>query len=419
MKLTKKLISVFLAVLTVLSIISTATSVFAAEYTENKVRTEYFDSTLSGYLKNIIDTNGAVKIAEQEKVSEDLAATEQRKSARSAPMRKVALQQEENTDLDIDHTRLTLDLGDGENTAYLFSEPISFIDDNGELVYKDTNINAVEDEALLSQGYTFENGNNDYKVYFSADSSKGVLIVTEDGYKIKLVPNGEKSMGDKTQVEIDSIKNDAFTYDEAYGADTLLRFLPQLNGLKDDIVLDKYNGKNSFDFTLDVGKNTAAINSKGEIEVINSETKEIIQTFAVPFAYDAVGNESDTDGHYTDCTYALDKVSDGVYDLSVNVPEEFLTSENTVYPVTIDPTTGNVMVTNDAGVYSAKGDKTYGSEVNACFGKTGTSEYGKGRAMFFFRVPADIKSYAKISSAKLWLTVSLPAILVRTVSLHL
>lgn len=229
------------------------------------------------------------------------------------------------------------------------------------------------------------------------------MIVTEDGYKIKLTPNGEKSVGEKSQVEVDLINNDAYTYPNAYGADTLLRFLPQLNGLKDEIILDKYNGKNSFDFTLDVGENVAAINSKGEIEVINIETKEIIQTFAVPFAYDAVGGEDATSEHYTDCTYSLEKKSDGVYCLSINVPEEYLTSENTVYPVTIDPTTGNVMVTNDAGIYSAKADETFGSEGSACFGKTSTSEYGKGRAMFFFRVPADIKSYAKISSAKLWL----------------
>ena len=61
MKSAKKILSVFLSVLTILSIMSTATPVFAAEYTENKARKEYFDSALSGYLKNIIDTDDAVK----------------------------------------------------------------------------------------------------------------------------------------------------------------------------------------------------------------------------------------------------------------------------------------------------------------------------------------------------------------------
>lgn len=70
MKLTKKIISIFLSVLIMLSVISTSISVFAAEYTENKARAEYFDSALSGYLKNIVDTDDAVKLAEKEKVEE-------------------------------------------------------------------------------------------------------------------------------------------------------------------------------------------------------------------------------------------------------------------------------------------------------------------------------------------------------------
>ena len=260
----------------------------------------------------------------------------------------------------------------------------------------------VTDEALISRGYTFQNGDNDYKMYFSDDSEKGVLLVLKGGTEIKLFPNVSKTVGQSEKATIDKKQTDVSTYLNAYGSDTALRFIPQLNGIKDEIILEKYNGKNSFEFTLDVGENTAAINSKGEIEIIDNN-REIIQTFAAPFAYDAVGNDGDKDEHYTDCTYSLEKKSDGIYTLSINVPEEFLTSENTVYPVTIDPVTEHLAVTTDAGVYSAKADNTYGSEESACVGKTGTSEYDKGRAMFYFRVPTDIKSYAKISSAKLWL----------------
>ena len=412
MKVTKKIIAVFLTILTLLSILSTATSVFAAEYVENKARNEYFDSTLSGYLKSIVDVDGAVDIAEREKVED--AVNEAQNSAvsnvRTFSLRSASVQSEASSktveeaveDLDIDHSRLTLELEDGKNVAYLFSEPVSFIDDDGELVYKDTNIKTVTDSAYLNRGYTFENGNNDYKTYFSTDSEKGVLIVLKDGNEIRLVPSGEKSVGNSVKLNNDGEQLDAFSYQNVYGAGTLLRFLPQLNGIKDEIVLDRYNGKSDFEFTLHTGDHTAAINSKGEIEIINSK-REIVQTFAVPFAYDAQGNEGDTREHYTDCAYSLEEVSDGIYNLTVNVPEEFLTSEDTVFPVTVDPTTGNVMVTNDSAVYSAEADEGHGANPTACFGKTSTSQYGKGRAMFFFRVPTDIKSYAKITEAKLWL----------------
>lgn len=39
----------------------------------------------------------------------------------------------------------------------MFSEPVSFIDDNGELVYKDINIQPLFNAELNSLGYSYEN----------------------------------------------------------------------------------------------------------------------------------------------------------------------------------------------------------------------------------------------------------------------
>ena len=188
MKTLKKCLAMFLALLTLFSICSTSTTVFAAEYTEQQARTEYFDSTLSGYLKNIVDTKDAVSISEKEQVDEavgevnsSVARTASTFSLRATPAQSTEAAKEAAEDLDIDHTRLTLELEDGENVAYLFSEPISFIDDEGNLVYKDTNIKTVTDSVILNRGYSYENGNNDYKAYFSEDSARGLLLVDKDG----------------------------------------------------------------------------------------------------------------------------------------------------------------------------------------------------------------------------------------------
>ena len=110
-----------------------------------------------------------------------------------------------------------------------------------------------------------------------------------------------------------------------------------------------------------------------------------------------------TSEHYTDCTYELEMISEGKYTLTICVPKEYLESENTVYPVVIDPTTSNISMELDTAVYSERSDSPQGGNPTACFGKTGESEYGKGRALFYFPLPSDIKRYAKISSAKLWL----------------
>ncbi|MBQ3136897.1 MAG: hypothetical protein IJB74_05370 [Clostridia bacterium] len=411
MKSIKKVISIFLAILTLFSICSASTTVFAAEYTEQKARTEYFDSALSGYLKNIVDTEDAVGISEKEQVDEvveeangSIARTASTFSLRATPAQSTETAKEAAEDLDIDHTRLTLELEDDENVAYLFSEPVSFIDDAGNLVYKDTNIRAVTDTTIINRGYSYENGDNDYKAYFSEDSSKGLLLVEKDGEEIRLVPNGTQSVGTVKQIESDMELVDSFEYAGVYGTDSVLRFLPQLNGCKEEIVLSSYQGISDFSFTLYTEEGTiAAINSNGEVEIIDSATKDIITTFVAPFANDSSGGMDVTSEHYTDCTYKLEMISEGKYILTISVPEEYLESEGTVYPVIIDPTTDNISMTYDTSVYSALKDSPQSSNPSACFGKTGSSQYGKGRAMFFFKIPSDIEKYAKISSAKLWL----------------
>ena len=411
MKTLKKCLALFLAILTLFSICSASTTVLAAEYTEQQERTEYFDSALSGYLKNIIDTKDAVSISEKNQVDEAIEEVNSSvaRAASTFSLRAASVQSTENAkeaaeELDIDHTRLTLELEDGENVAYLFSEPVSFIDDEGNLVYKDTNIKAVTDNIILNRGYSFENGNNDYKAYFSEDSAKGLLLVEKDSREIRLVPNGVKVLGTVGQVESDMKLVDSFEYVGVYGEGTVLRFMPQLNGCKEEIVLSSYQGVSDFSFTLYTEEGTiAAINSKGEVEIINSETKEIITTFVSPFANDSSGGLDVTSEHYTDCTYELEMISEGKYTLTICVPKEYLESENTVYPVVIDPTTSNISMQLDTAVYSERSDSPQGGNPTACFGKTGESEYGKGRALFYFPLPSDIKRYAKISSAKLWL----------------
>ena len=411
MKTLKKCLALFLAILTLFSICSASTTVLAAEYTEQQERTEYFDSALSGYLKNIVDTKDAVSISEKDQVDEaveevnsSVARTASTFSLRAASVQSTENAKEAAEELDIDHTRLTLELEDGENVAYLFSEPVSFIDDEGNLVYKDTNIKAVTDSIILNRGYSFENGNNDYKAYFSEDSAKGLLLVEKDSREIRLVPNGVKVLGTVGQVESDMKLVDSFEYVGVYGEGTILRFMPQLNGCKEEIVLSSYQGVSDFSFTLYTEEGTiAAINSKGEVEIINSETKEIITTFVSPFANDSSGGLDVTSEHYTDCTYELEMISEGKYTLTICVPKEYLESANTVYPVVIDPTTSNISMELDTAVYSERSDSPQGGNPTACFGKTGESEYGKGRALFYFPLPSDIKRYAKISSAKLWL----------------
>lgn len=325
-------------------------------------------SMLSAYASEIVDTKGAIAVD------------------------KAAMLEDSNI--------IELTNKDGSNTVYLFSEPISYTDENGNLKTKDISVEKQTDKKLKSDGYEYANGQNDYRINFSKDSNKGLYIeFGESSYSI--IPQSNRSVtGTESTSEILDEQFENFEYPNIYGEGTNLKFYPQLNGVKDEIVLNSNIGQNIFSFKLTTSNCTAVLNDDGTISLIGNDNNESVQTFTAPFAFDSEYVEGDRNEHYIDCSYTLDKIDDNTYIMSVNVDKSWLESENTVYPVTIDPATGNLSYSEDAGVYSAKSSNNYGSEQTCCFGRA--SEYGYGRVLNYFKMPADIKKGAVINSAYSW-----------------
>lgn len=324
-------------------------------------------SMLSAYASEIVDTKGAIAV-DKESMLED---------------------------------RNIIDLKnkDGSNTVYLFSEPISFVDENNKLKTKDISVEKQSNKELKEQGYDYTNGQNDYRINFSSDSGKGLYIeFDESSYSI--IPQSYKTAeGNENVSEILGEQFEDFEYKNLYGEGTNLKFYPQLNGVKDEIVLNSNIGQNVFSFKLTTSNCTAVLNDDGTVSLISNDG-ESVQTFSAPFAYDSEYIEGDRNEHYIDCSYTLDKIDDNTYIMSVNVDKSWLDSENTVYPVVIDPTTGNIYDSADAGVYSKYPSNNYGNEQTGCFGKA--SDYGYGRVYEKFNIPSAIQKGATINYAYHW-----------------
>lgn len=325
------------------------------------------NSVLSAYAAEMVDTKGAVAVDEEAMLADD-------------------------------HT-INLENKDGSNTVYLFSEPISYTDENGNLKTKDISVEKA-DKKLKSRGYEYTNGQNDYRINFSKDYNIGVQAEF-DNCSYSIIPISDyDTVGKETVAEYLNEKFEVFQYKNIYGDGTNLRFYPQLNGIKDEIVLDSNIGKNTFSFKIETNNCIASLDDNGAVVLKNTDD-EVVQTFSKPFAYDSDFVDGIYDEHYVDCEYTLDEISNGSYMLSVSVDKNWLESESTVYPVTIDPTTVNVDTYRDAGVYSKVPNNCYGAEETACIGRS--SEYGNGRIYLQFFMPTEIKKGAKINSAFIWM----------------
>ena len=323
-------------------------------------------SVLSAYAAEMVDTKGAVAVDEEAMLADD-------------------------------HT-INLENKDGSNTVYLFSEPISYTDKNGNLKTKDISVERAN-KALKSKGYDYTNGQNDYRINFSKDYNTGVQAEF-DNCSYSIIPISDyDTVGKETVAEYLNEKFEVFQYKNIYGYGTNLRFYPQLNGIKDEIVLDSNIGKNTFSFKIETNNCIASLDDDGAVVLKNADD-EVVQTFSKPFAYDSDFVDGIYDEHYVDCVYTLDKFSDGSYMLTVSVDEDWLESDSTSYPVVIDPTTGNFLYTEDAGIYTGKPTNNYGNEQTGCMGLD--KGYGYGRVVTYFPMPTYIKKAATIHYAYSW-----------------
>lgn len=301
--------------------------------------------------------------------------------------------------VDKDNTQgneLYLNMKDGSTTVYTFSEPVTYIDENGNLKCKSTSISEINEKDKNALGYDYGNEQNDYKIYFSSDSSKGVLVEYKD-FSFSMAPISESSSpGYISTGEICNQKFEDFEYADLYGYGTYLKYFPQFNGIKEEIILDEKINSNTFSFTFTTKNCYPILNNDGSISLLNSE-KEEVQKFAAPFAYDSAYIQGMEDEHYTDeCDYSLTETEDNCYILTITVSNEWLNSGSTVYPVIIDPTTENLQSGMDLPIHSTRSTSGTSGDNNAV-GKS--SQYGTSRSLVYMGWPGEIKSHAKVNSA--------------------
>ena len=116
-------------------------------------------------------------------------------------------------------------------------------------------------------------------------------------------------------------------YQGAFGTGTTLRYTPTLSGVKEDVILDAYRGQNTFAFTLNTGS-LSVFEENGRYYIAPTADTEEKILISDTWVYDAAGN-------FEKGTLTVTPVKAGLYLLTVGASVEFLTDENTVYPVYI------------------------------------------------------------------------------------
>lgn len=203
--------------------------------------------------------------------------------------------------------------------TYIGSDIKTYKDDNGVEVPVDLSL------------YSYHADGKQY--YLPKESPVGVALPSEvtsetpidishAGDKISLFPL-DKPYGQATVAE------NAILYNNVDGK-TDVQYTVQSNGVKEEIVLAQWEGKNRFTYGLDAGRYDVSLENN-QVLVREKGTDKLLFNINAPLMADSSGQ--------TSTALTLDLGMKGNhYLITVTASEDWLASSERVYPVRIDPT---------------------------------------------------------------------------------
>lgn len=282
-----------------------------------------------------------------------------------------------NQDTD-DIYSITVKNSDGTNTLHIFQTPIKYVEGNS-VKLKDTAINSSTKRISMFDTYAYESGDNEIKGYFPEHISDGVKVEYDD-YSVTLTPMPDIDLSNSEVKATSTVARvgNSVAYTDVFGENVSLEYFSTLNGVKENIILAEYSGKNTFSFIIDTDGLVPEKMSGDSIPLLDPETGEMKLYIGQINAKDSyTGDNENDDTHFTLYnSLELEQIGNkaDVYKLTIVVDKEFLESETTVYPVTIDPTV-SMAATNmsDAPVFSGYPTRNYYTNEYNMVGYHGSS----------------------------------------------
>ncbi len=310
---------------------------------------------------------------------------------------------------------------DGSKTMYLFNEPIKYTDKYGVMRDKQTELtNSVASvDKSLKGTYIYVNEENDVNTFFpSILSHETGMLVKNDKYEIEFSPKTEddvKVSASEITIKLSSYghKKDYVEYDNVFGENSTIQYSASINGMKEDIVLNSYEGINEFSFT--VTTNGLKVVDVGDYFIlVDPETNEEVGGISEVIVFDS--SRISRTIVEQDCVVDYSAVEEEVnnkYTITITMSEEFLKSE-AVYPVIIDPSialastgSGTSKTIIDTPIYSGRATINYGSYS---IGTAGYQDSTLGIGRILLRFPGlenhsvfSLLRYTEIKSATLYM----------------
>ncbi len=286
---------------------------------------------------------------------------------------------------------------DNIRKLYIFDNPIKYYDsENNEVKFIDNTLVKSNEKSKKGEKYAYENSANDIKVYIPKTNKESVCIENAFAQRIEFSPITDKIKNVK-------IKNEEFQneiervaeYEDVFESGYSLQYIPQSDGVKENIIINKNNGIYTFDFILKI-EGLHPNTSKGKsIELVDNDSGKVVFTLGEIFMKDSykgfdIGNKHISFDNY----YIIEKHSNNEYKVKYILDKKFLKKSDTIYPVIVDPSISPIKKISDAPVYNGKPKENFKTNAWLEIGKVG-GDYGVGYGYF---QTSSISKYKYINS---------------------
>ena len=209
---------------------------------------------------------------------------------------------------------IVIDNNDGTHTLYQYPADIKFINNNGDVVDKSVKFKSIKDGFIPVA--------SDLDVLFPNFLNEGVKY-TYKNYSFTFIPE-EKNVN--AELSKDN-KNISYRVNSYLSYEYSLSF----DGIKEIIVLNKYTGINKFSYLIKSDTLTPQTDGR-ELYLYDKESKEAVICLGDLFVSDSA-EKNNIFGEIQ-----VEDIGSNEYRITNIIPTDYLTSEDRVYPVYIDPT---------------------------------------------------------------------------------
>lgn len=232
---------------------------------------------------------------------------------------------------------------DGTKSLMTFDSPVKYLDDEtGSICFIDNAFISTDD----NNNVAYANHGNSYNANFPVNISDGVSF-SEADFSINMKP--ADALGNCEP----QIVNNELVYDGTFNDNIDICYSLENSGIKESIVVYEPSGCSCYDFIISADGLVPETESGKSITLLDESNGEPVFVIQPSFIYDSYeGDYIEGEEHITyNNYYEIVLQEDGNYLLHMNLDEDFLNSESTMYPCVIDPSIWAVDLYNNSSSY--------------------------------------------------------------------